>query len=226
MSSTDDALDASSAAAVVIRQGELRKQGKTVKSWKRRHFVLTNETLSYGKEGVVYGEIQLHQVSGISKRRRQNRNLCFYVQTQSRCYYMQANTLEDLNGWVEAIMRSTVNAIGMNLSTAEATKVCRVFDKFDIDDLSPGRLDYATMRHCLVSLGKIGRDETMDTVVASFDRTGSGDVDLLEFVCGLWMLFKGCKPFAGGSMHQQESERRIKALEEEVAALRHKLTAL
>eukprot|EP00753_Platysulcus_tardus_P019036 PLAT7045.1.p1 GENE.PLAT7045.1~~PLAT7045.1.p1 ORF type:complete len:662 (+),score=284.46 PLAT7045.1:296-1987(+) len=98
--------DLAGRSAPAGRRGYLMKEGGFVRSWKRRWFVLTAETLSYYEdegEGKPLGVIPL--AGGSVDFDREKRPNCFalYSPAKSRTYIIEAATEEERWSWMQSL---------------------------------------------------------------------------------------------------------------------------
>lgn len=102
----------SSPPANVVKQGLLKKQGGSHKSWKDRWFVLTVDSLAYFKQREDSMPIKVVPVSEILDCHRENadtkygpgRHLCYFsVATEGRVYIIAAKNESERSDWVDGI---------------------------------------------------------------------------------------------------------------------------
>ena len=100
------------------KEGFLLKRGETVKSWKKRWFLLQFPNLYYFSSSQISsnnltGVIPLDtSVIMIKKQDKSiNKVTQFQIETRTRTYYLRADTEEDLEQWVNTIRRSRVDYI-------------------------------------------------------------------------------------------------------------------
>jgi len=90
---------------VVIRAGFMTKEGMTVKSWRRRWFVLTSDGLAYypdQKSKASIKKLPLWSIVGVKHNKdRQEVNL-IELMTSARSFFVCANSEEDLEEWLFA----------------------------------------------------------------------------------------------------------------------------
>merc|ERR1711935_491412 len=104
--------------------------------------------------------------------KHKSRRHCFYIQTSSRIYYLQAEGVKEMNEWCDQTILTVVSQIGIKFSASQIVKMRLVFSKYDLHD--HGTLDYDMLRTALKAQGKVVRGDYLDTAVAGFDRTGNG----------------------------------------------------
>jgi len=105
---------------MALKQGYLTKEGGNVRSWKKRWFILGNQTLSYYKNenqlNKILGVIQLKEVSYVenkmSIKRKKKGEMTLHVVTPNRNYYMIAETHEVLDSWQNVISNQVDVALG------------------------------------------------------------------------------------------------------------------
>jgi hypothetical protein len=84
------------------KTGFLTKEGKTVQSWKRRWFELTDSELAYYKEQKdaakkkAQGSILLKEVTTVTPSNYKNKQFCLAVSTPKRVYYLVADSNADM----------------------------------------------------------------------------------------------------------------------------------
>jgi hypothetical protein len=90
------------------KEGYLIKQGKIVRSWKRRWFVLTGSTLYYFKskgDAEAAGAIPLQRCTVHVNRAKK---YSFEVGTQqNRTFYLQAEDQTTMDEWIRVIERAS-----------------------------------------------------------------------------------------------------------------------
>eukprot|EP01115_Flamella_aegyptia_P012516 TRINITY_DN62681_c0_g1_i1.p1 TRINITY_DN62681_c0_g1~~TRINITY_DN62681_c0_g1_i1.p1 ORF type:complete len:461 (-),score=166.48 TRINITY_DN62681_c0_g1_i1:165-1547(-) len=90
------------------KDGYLTKQGGTIKTWKKRYFILKDKTLFYyktPKDQVFTGRLELEATS-LVKEEPQKKKTMFSITTAKRIYYMYAERPEQMKEWVDAIAKS------------------------------------------------------------------------------------------------------------------------
>jgi serine/threonine protein kinase len=120
-----------------LKKGYLTKEGEIVKSWKRRWFVLSSETLSYyktQKEDKPLGVIRLKDINSVTAGSRKNKS-CLEVATARRTYYFVADNNEELKAWKEAIQRRVDISLGRAVEDSVTQKAQQeALKKVSIDD--------------------------------------------------------------------------------------------
>lgn len=89
------------------KDGWLTKQGGSIKTWKKRWFVLKGQQVYYfksNKDNVVTGVIDLEPDSFVKEEpaAKKKKNM-FSVGTKKRIFFIAAETPEDMTSWIEAI---------------------------------------------------------------------------------------------------------------------------
>jgi len=89
------------------KEGELKKQGHVVRNWKVRWFIIKDNNLYYFKkkgDQKPIGEIPLpgSQIKVDTKVKRSN-TFELYSPTIDKIFYCQANTHEEMKGWISAL---------------------------------------------------------------------------------------------------------------------------
>uniref|UniRef100_A0A673MLJ8 Pleckstrin homology domain-containing family A member 2-like n=1 Tax=Sinocyclocheilus rhinocerous TaxID=307959 RepID=A0A673MLJ8_9TELE len=95
----------------VVRSGYCVKQGNVRKSWKRRFFILDDQTVSYYKSEMdkePLRSIRLRDVLKVNECLVKSGDLLsrdnlFEIITSTRTFYIQADTPEDMKGWIKDI---------------------------------------------------------------------------------------------------------------------------
>lgn len=123
----------------VIKEGFLTKEGGSIKTWKKRWFVLTEDgILAYFKKkgGEQMGKMDLKEgctVQEVSYKKKKN---CFEAKTPGRTYHLIAENGGDMNAWMEQIKKITEGG-GSDSAAApkkEEVKPTHVVKKADVDD--------------------------------------------------------------------------------------------
>ncbi|CAG5136686.1 unnamed protein product [Candidula unifasciata] len=106
-------LDHSKASNLLsIKKGFCVKQGAVRKNWKRRYFVLHQQGLSYFKSEQDKHPIRTLPIEDLLEARQAavgahpNRDNLFEVLTSKRIFYIQCDTPEDMNSWIDAVRTS------------------------------------------------------------------------------------------------------------------------
>jgi len=92
-----------------FKEGQLRKEGGSVKSWKTRWCVIEDNHLLYyknKKKKELKGSISLKVVSKIGPVTYKKKKYCFEMVTPDRDYHITAGNTEDMNAWVEALRKN------------------------------------------------------------------------------------------------------------------------
>jgi len=90
------------------KDGYLTKQGGSIKTWKRRYFVLKDRTLYYyktPKDVVITGKIDLEPSSLVKEEQGKKRPNLVSITTAKRIFFMYADNAMDVKAWVDAISR-------------------------------------------------------------------------------------------------------------------------
>merc|ERR1712137_552271 len=91
------------------KDGFLTKQGGSIKTWKRRWFVLKGDTIYYfktQKDPEQTGEIKLEKTTTCTTEGKKKGKVYFAVNTPNRKYMIHADTEESANQWVERINKA------------------------------------------------------------------------------------------------------------------------
>ncbi|KAF4597602.1 hypothetical protein EYR40_008064 [Pleurotus pulmonarius] len=103
---TRDSLPRGSVDETVIKTGYLWKKGERRKTWKKRWFVLRPAHLAYYKTSAEYKLLRLvelsevHSCTTVALKKHEN---TFVLVSQSRTYYLQAQSQSEVEGWISAI---------------------------------------------------------------------------------------------------------------------------
>lgn len=87
-----------------LKMGYMTKRGEKRKSWKRRWFVLTADTLQYFKKPPTKGEkclgnILLSQKTSVEENTTMKRPNCFSLTLPGRVYFISCDTKQDMDSW-------------------------------------------------------------------------------------------------------------------------------
>ncbi|KAK2876692.1 hypothetical protein Q8A67_020788 [Cirrhinus molitorella] len=108
----------------VIKAGYCVKQGAVMRNWKRRYFMLDDNTLSYFKsdmEREPLRVIPLKEVNKVQECKQSDlmmRDNLFELVTTSRTFYIQSDSPEEMHGWIKAISGAIVAQRGPGRSAA------------------------------------------------------------------------------------------------------------
>uniref|UniRef100_A0A8C2G9E8 Si:ch211-204d2.4 n=1 Tax=Cyprinus carpio TaxID=7962 RepID=A0A8C2G9E8_CYPCA len=95
----------------VMRSGYCVKQGNVRKSWKRRFFILDDQTVSYYKSEMDKEPLRSIRLQDVLKVNEclvksgdlLSRDNLFEIITNTRTFYIQTDTPEDMKGWIKDI---------------------------------------------------------------------------------------------------------------------------
>ncbi|XP_059386590.1 pleckstrin homology domain-containing family A member 1-like isoform X3 [Carassius carassius] len=116
----------------VIKAGYCVKQGGVMKNWKRRYFMLDDNTLSYFKsdmEREALRVIPLKEVNKVQECKQSDlmmRDNLFELVTTSRTFYIQSDSPEEMHGWIKAISGAIVAQRGPGRSAASMRQARRL----------------------------------------------------------------------------------------------------
>ncbi|XP_036403346.1 pleckstrin homology domain-containing family A member 1-like isoform X1 [Megalops cyprinoides] len=108
----------------MIKAGYCVKQGAMRKNWKRRYFLLEENSLSYFKSELDKDPLRIiplkevHKVQECKQRDIMMRDNLFEVVTTSRTFYVQADSPEEMHSWIKAISGAIVAQRGPGRSAA------------------------------------------------------------------------------------------------------------
>ncbi|KAL7873863.1 hypothetical protein AOLI_G00129340 [Acnodon oligacanthus] len=115
----------------VIKAGYCVKQGAVMKNWKRRYFILEENSMSYFKselEKEPLRMIPLKEVHKVQECKHSDilmRDNLFEVVTTSRTFYVQADSPEEMHSWIKAISGAIVAQRGPGRSAASMRQARR-----------------------------------------------------------------------------------------------------
>lgn len=95
------------------KDGWLIKQGGSIKTWKKRYFVLKGTSLYYyktPKDTVFTGKIELEPTSLVREEPGKKKANLFTISTSKRVFPMHPEKPEELKDWIDAITKSIENA--------------------------------------------------------------------------------------------------------------------
>ncbi|XP_026171452.1 pleckstrin homology domain-containing family A member 1 isoform X3 [Mastacembelus armatus] len=98
----------------IIKAGYCVKQGAVMKNWKRRYFMLDENSVSYYKSELEREALkviplkEIHKVQECKHSELMMRDNLFEVVTGSRTFYIQADSPEDMHSWIKAISGAIV----------------------------------------------------------------------------------------------------------------------
>jgi len=83
----------------------LHKEGGSVKTWKKRWFILDGDSVTYYNKpgGDKKGSISLKDVGAVRAEDYKDKKFCFKMVTSNRAYYMTASSHEEMKGWIESL---------------------------------------------------------------------------------------------------------------------------
>ncbi|KAM4715445.1 pleckstrin homology domain-containing family A member 1-like isoform 2-T2 [Anableps anableps] len=97
-----------------IKAGYCVKQGAVMRNWKRRYFVLDENALSYYKSDLdreALRVIPLKEIQKVQECKQSElmmRDNLFEMVTNSRTFYIQADSPEDMHSWIKAVSGAIV----------------------------------------------------------------------------------------------------------------------
>ncbi|XP_030196117.1 pleckstrin homology domain-containing family A member 1 isoform X2 [Gadus morhua] len=116
----------------LIKAGFCVKQGAVMKNWKRRYFMLDENAVSYFKSDLdreplkVIPLKEVHKVQECKQSDLMMRDNLFEVVTQSRTFYVQSDSPEDMHSWIKAISGAIVAQRGPGRSAATIRQARRL----------------------------------------------------------------------------------------------------
>ncbi|XP_072335402.1 pleckstrin homology domain-containing family A member 1-like isoform X7 [Scyliorhinus torazame] len=116
----------------VIKSGYCVKQGAVMKNWKRRHFILDENSISYYKSDLdkePLRSIPLKEVIKVQECKQREilmRDNLFEIVTHFRTFYVQTDSPEDMHNWIKAISGAIVAQRGPGRSAASMRQARRL----------------------------------------------------------------------------------------------------
>ncbi|CAJ1067147.1 pleckstrin homology domain-containing family A member 1 isoform X4 [Xyrichtys novacula] len=116
----------------VIKSGYCVKQGAVMRNWKRRYFLLEENSMSYFKsdlEKEPLRMIPLKEVNKVQECKQSDimmRDNLFEVVTTSRTFYIQADSPEEMHSWIKAVSGAIVAQRGPGRSAATMRQARRL----------------------------------------------------------------------------------------------------
>ncbi|XP_041921520.1 pleckstrin homology domain-containing family A member 1-like isoform X4 [Alosa sapidissima] len=113
----------------ILKAGYCVKQGAVMKNWKRRYFILEENSLSYFKSDLEKEPLRLialkevHKVQECKQSDIMMRDNLFEVVTSSRTFYIQADSPEEMHSWIKAISGAIVAQRGPGRTAASEHSV-------------------------------------------------------------------------------------------------------
>lgn len=98
--------------SIILKDGFLYKKGGIIKSWSRRYFVLSPQSLCYFRSEdhekmEPLGRIFLSDIVSISTEGTEKKKaFVFVLHTKKRAVLLQGANTEDRDKWISAIQRS------------------------------------------------------------------------------------------------------------------------
>ncbi|XP_053291838.1 pleckstrin homology domain-containing family A member 1 isoform X4 [Pleuronectes platessa] len=112
----------------VIKSGYCVKQGAVMRNWKRRYFLLEENSMSYFKSDLDKEPLRMiplkevHKVQECKQSDIMMRDNLFEVVTTSRTFYIQADSPEEMHSWIKAVSGAIVAQRGPGRSAATRLK--------------------------------------------------------------------------------------------------------
>ncbi|XP_068183684.1 pleckstrin homology domain-containing family A member 1-like isoform X3 [Antennarius striatus] len=116
----------------VIKSGYCVKQGAVMKNWKRRYFLLEENSLSYFKSDLDKEPLRMiplkevHKVQECKQSDIMMRDNLFEVVTATRTFYIQADSPEEMHSWIKAVSGAIVAQRGPGRSAATMRQARRL----------------------------------------------------------------------------------------------------
>ncbi|XP_076833914.1 pleckstrin homology domain-containing family A member 1a isoform X2 [Brachyhypopomus gauderio] len=115
----------------VIKAGYCVKQGAVMKTWKRRYFLLEENSMSYFKSDLEKEPLRMIPLKEVHKAQECKhsdillRDNLFEVVTTSRTFYVQADSPEEMYSWIKAISGAIVAQRGPGRSAVPTRQARR-----------------------------------------------------------------------------------------------------
>ncbi|XP_071235588.1 pleckstrin homology domain-containing family A member 1-like isoform X2 [Salvelinus alpinus] len=116
----------------VIKSGYCVKQGAVMRNWKRRYFLLEENSMSYFKSDLEKDPLRIiplkevHKVQECKQSDILMRDNLFEVVTTSRTFYIQADSPEEMHSWIKAVSGAIVALRGPGRSAATMRQARRL----------------------------------------------------------------------------------------------------
>uniref|UniRef100_A0A669DKQ0 Pleckstrin homology domain containing, family A (phosphoinositide binding specific) member 1a n=1 Tax=Oreochromis niloticus TaxID=8128 RepID=A0A669DKQ0_ORENI len=116
----------------VIKSGYCVKQGAVMRNWKRRYFLLEENSMSYFKSDLDKEPLRMiplkevHKVQECKQSDIMMRDNLFEVVTTSRTFYIQADSPEEMHSWIKALSGAIVAQRGPGRSAATMRQARRL----------------------------------------------------------------------------------------------------
>ncbi|XP_031679474.1 pleckstrin homology domain-containing family A member 1 isoform X6 [Oncorhynchus kisutch] len=116
----------------VIKSGYCVKQGAVMRNWKRRYFLLEENSMSYFKSDLEKDPLRIiplkevHKVQECKQSDIMMRDNLFEVVTTSRTFYIQADSPEEMHSWIKAVSGAIVALRGPGRSAATMRQARRL----------------------------------------------------------------------------------------------------
>ncbi|KAG0203620.1 hypothetical protein BGX28_004143 [Mortierella sp. GBA30] len=95
----------------ILKSGYLHKKGERLKIWKKKWFVLRTSKLAYYKDNKEYELLRIIDIRDIHKAAEvvvKNRTGVFVILTPKRTFTVQADSVGDMEEWIQAINQAKV----------------------------------------------------------------------------------------------------------------------
>uniref|UniRef100_A0A3P8ZKZ1 PH domain-containing protein n=1 Tax=Esox lucius TaxID=8010 RepID=A0A3P8ZKZ1_ESOLU len=116
----------------IIKSGYCVKQGAVMKNWKRRYFLLEENSMSYFKSDLEKEPLRIiplkevHKVQECKQSDIMMRDNLFEIVTTSRTFYIQADSPEEMHSWIKAVSGAIVAQRGPGRSAATMRQARRL----------------------------------------------------------------------------------------------------
>ncbi|KAG0305033.1 hypothetical protein BGZ98_004661 [Dissophora globulifera] len=108
----------------ILKSGCLLKKGERIKIWKKKWFVLRTSKLAYYKDSKEYVLLRIIDIRDIHKAAEvpvKNRTGVFVILTPRRTFTVQAESVTEMEEWIEAINQAKVQYESMSSSDIDSS---------------------------------------------------------------------------------------------------------
>jgi len=123
------------------REGYLTKQGGSIKTWRKRFFILKGKNLYYfktPKDLQFTGKIDLEPTSVVKEEQDKKKKSMISITTTKRIFFMYPDKPEDIRSWIEAIQRNVDGLKPQSTPSTPAGPVSLpISSKSDLNKKSP-----------------------------------------------------------------------------------------
>ncbi|KAF9354298.1 hypothetical protein BGX34_011109 [Mortierella sp. NVP85] len=130
----------------ILKSGYLHKKGERIKIWKKKWFVLRTSKLAYykdSKEYVLHRIIDIRDIHKAAEVEVKNRTGVFMILTPRRTYTVQADSVAEMEEWVDAINHAKVQYELASSSDIDSFSASN--SKLDLSNSTPTHTVAATL---------------------------------------------------------------------------------